>query len=214
MKRIKDPGSSITHFVGIILTVIAGAPLFLRAGQDMQWERVISALIFWFSMLALYTASTVYHTFDISEHANRVLRKIDHMMISVLIAGTYTPVCLLVLQKPFGYYLLGLVWGFAIINILINAFWITCPKWFSSVMYICMGWICILAMKQILENLSAGSFLLLLCGGILYTVGGVIYALKLPAFNRLHENFGSHEIFHIFVLLGSACHYFFVCALL
>lgn len=214
MKRIKDPWSSITHFVGIILTVIAGAPLFLRAGQDLRWERVVSVLIFWFSMLALYTASTVYHTFDISENANRVLRKIDHMMISVLIAGTYTPVCLLVLRKPFGYYLLSLVWGFAIINILINAFWITCPKWFSSVMYICMGWICILAMKQILENLSSGSFLLLLCGGILYTVGGVIYALKLTVFNRLHENFGSHEIFHIFVLLGSACHYFFVISLL
>lgn len=136
MKLIKDPGSSLTHFIGIILTILAAGPLFIKSGMSGLPLHYLSACIFWFSMLLLYTASTIYHTFDVSEKVNRILRKIDHMMISVLIAGTYTPVCLLVLEKPFGYILLAIVWGLAIINVGINAFWITCPKWFSSLMYI------------------------------------------------------------------------------
>ena len=128
-------------------------------------------------------------------------------MISVLIAGSYTPICLLVLKGRTGLILLAIVWGFAIAGILIKAFWVNCPKWFSSVLYIGMGWTCVLAFTQILNSMSTAAFLWLLAGGIIYTAGGVIYALKLPLFNSRHKNFGSHEIFHLFVMGGSACHF-------
>jgi hemolysin III len=129
------------------------------------------------------------------------------MMIFVLIAGTYTPVCLIVLGDHTGWNLLGLVWGIALVGIIINALWITCPKWFSSLIYIAMGWICILAISKIIAALPSGGFAWLLAGGIIYTVGGIIYALKLPIFNSRHRYFGSHEIFHLFVMGGSLCHY-------
>ena len=152
-------------------------------------------------------ASTTYHTFDRSERINTILKKIDHMMISVLIAGSYTPICLLVLNKKTGIILLSIVWGIALIGILIKAFWVYCPKWVSSILYIGMGWTCVLAFTQIFHALSPAGFGWLLIGGIIYTVGGVIYALKLPVFNNRHKYFGSHEIFHLFVMGGSLCHY-------
>ena len=129
------------------------------------------------------------------------------MMISVLIAGTYTPVCLISLPKNVGYPLLAIVWGIAILGIVLKAFWVTCPKWVSSVLYIGMGWTCVLAFTQLLNSLSRASFMWLLAGGLIYTIGGVIYALKLPIFNSKHKNFGSHEIFHLFVMGGSICHF-------
>jgi len=158
-------------------------------------------------MILLYAASTVYHTLDISEKVNRLLRKLDHMMIFILIAGTYTPICLIVLGNRSGFLLLALVWAIAAAGILINAFWISCPKWFSSLIYISMGWVCVTAFREIISALPPAAFSWLLAGGIIYTAGGVIYALKLPIFNSRHKNFGSHEIFHLFVMGGSLCHY-------
>ena len=207
---IKDPGSSITHFIGLIMAAIGTAPLLIRAGSHDNPFCMISMVVFMTSMILLYAASTVYHTFDISPSVNKVLKKVDHMMISVLIAGSYTPVCLLVLNNRLGLLLLAIVWGLAITGILIKAFWIYCPKWFSSILYIGMGWTCILAFGPIVRSLTPGAFFWLLTGGIIYTIGGVIYALKLPIFNSRHPYFGSHEIFHLFVMGGSFCHYIFM----
>ena len=128
-------------------------------------------------------------------------------MIFVLIAGSYTPVCLIALNGRTGKILLSIVWGIAIVGILFKFFWVYCPKWVSSVLYIGMGWTCVLAFSQILNNLSTAAFGWLLAGGIIYTIGGIIYALKLPIFNARFKNFGSHEIFHLFVMGGSACHF-------
>ena len=110
-------------------------------------------------------------------------------------------------ESDLHYRLLTLVWGIAIAGILVNALWINCPKWFSSLVYIAMGWICVLAFRQIVLALPKSAFLWLLTGGLIYTAGGIIYALKLPIFNATHKNFGSHEIFHLFVMGGSLCHY-------
>ena len=129
------------------------------------------------------------------------------MMIFILIAGTYTPVCMVVLGDRTGWGLLALVWSIAILGILIKGFWITCPKWFSSVLYIAMGWVCVLAFGKIVRALPPAAFGWLLAGGLIYTAGGVIYALKMPLFNSRHRHFGSHEIFHLFVMGGSFCHY-------
>ncbi|MFR5602154.1 MAG: PAQR family membrane homeostasis protein TrhA [Lachnospiraceae bacterium] len=205
--KIKDPGSAITHFIAALLALAAATPLLLKASREPDSVHLAALSVFIISMILLYTASTVYHTLDISPKINQLLRKIDHMMIFILIAGTYTPVCMVVLGDRTGWHLLALVWGIAIAGILIKAFWITCPKWFSSVIYIAMGWVCVLAFGKIVSALPSAAFGWLLAGGIIYTVGGIIYALKLPIFNSRHKNFGSHEIFHLFVMGGSFCHY-------
>lgn len=206
-QHIKDPGSAITHFIGMLMAIFAAVPLLIKAAHEPGRIYVISLAIYAVSLILLYAASTTYHTFDLSEKINTMLKKIDHMMIFVLIAGSYTPICLLVLKGRTGLVLLSLVWGIAIVGILIKAFWVFCPKWVSSVLYIGMGWTCVLAFTQILNSMSTAAFGWLLAGGIIYTIGGVIYALKLPIFNSRHKNFGSHEIFHLFVMGGSACHF-------
>lgn len=212
--HIKEPGSAITHFIGMLMAIFAAVPLLIKAAHEPSRIYVISLAVYSASMILLYAASTTYHTFDISAKINTILKKWDHMMISVLIAGSYTPICLLVLKGKTGLILLAIVWSFAIIGILIKAFWVYCPKWVSSILYIGMGWTCVLAFTQILNSMSRTSFIWLLTGGIIYTVGGIIYALKLPIFNNKHKNFGSHEIFHLFVMGGSMCHFVVMYALL
>ena len=205
--KIKDPGSAVTHFIGMLMAMFAAVPLLIKAAREPDRIHLIALAIFIVSMILLYAASTTYHTLDLSERTNKILKKIDHMMIFILIAGTYTPICLITLKGPVGYGLLALVWGIAIVGIVIKGFWIYCPKWFSSVLYIAMGWVCVLAFTQIMNALPRAAFLWLLAGGIIYTIGGVIYALKLPIFNSKHKNFGSHEIFHLIVMGGSFCHF-------
>ena len=204
---LKDPGSAITHFIAVILVLIAAIPLLIKAAREPDHLHMIALSVVILSMMLLYMASTIYHSLDISDKANRRLRKVDHMMIFVLIAGSYTPICLLALKGNTGKFLCILVWAVALVGILIKALWINCPKWFSSVIYIGMGWLCVLAFSQIFHALSRPAFGWLLAGGIIYTIGGIIYALKVPLFNARHKNFGSHEIFHLFVMGGSACHF-------
>ena len=216
-RHLKDPGSAITHFIGMLMAIFAAVPLLIKAAREPDHIYLISLSIYALSLILLYAASTTYHTFDLSERANTILKKIDHMMIFVLIAGSYTPICLITLKGRTGTILLALVWGIAIVGIILKAFWVFCPKWVSSVLYIGMGWTCVLAFTQILNALSPAAFGWLLAGGIIYTIGGVIYiiytiggviyALKLPIFNNRHKNFGSHEIFHLFVMGGSMCHF-------
>lgn len=208
--HLKDPGSSITHFIGMLMAAFSATPLLIKASTNPDRLHVISLGIFMLSMILLYGASATYHALDLSERANRILRKIDHMMIFVLIAGSYTPVCLIVLGGSMGYTLLALVWGVALAGMCVNMCWITCPKWFSSAIYIAMGWICLLVFGTLWNTLPHAAFGWLLAGGVIYTIGGIIYALKLPVFNALHKNFGSHEIFHLFVMGGSICHFIFM----
>ena len=205
--HVKDPGSALTHFIAMIGAAIAAVPLLHKAAEEADSRHLAALAVFIISMILLYAASTTYHTFNISEKVNRILRKIDHMMIFILIAGSYTPICVIPLRNTVGYPLLALVWGTAIIGMLIKAFWITCPKWFSSMIYISMGWLCVLAMVPLVQSLPKAAFVWLVAGGVIYTIGGIIYALKLPIFNSRHQFFGSHEIFHVFVMAGSLCHY-------
>ena len=207
---IREPGSAITHFIAMMMAVFATVPLLIKAGIQSGQENLLAMAIFMGSMILLYGASATYHSVDLTGRSLRIFRKLDHMMIFVLIAGSYTPVCLVVLGGKLGYTLLALVWGIAAVGMLVKAFWITCPKWFSSIIYIAMGWVCVLVFGPLLNTLSTPAFLWLLAGGIIYTVGGVIYALKLPIFNSKHKSFGSHEVFHLFVMGGSICHFIFM----
>lgn len=207
---IREPGSAITHFIAMMLAIFAAVPLLVKTGVSAGGQNFTAMVIFMLSMILLYGASATYHTVNLTGKSLRIFKKIDHMMIFVLIAGSYTPVCLIVLEKEIGYRLLALVWGIALAGMVIKALWVTCPKWFSSIIYISMGWVCVLVFGQLYNTLSTGAFLWLLGGGIIYTVGGIIYALKLSVFNAKHKWFGSHEVFHLFVMGGSICHFIFM----
>lgn len=204
MSRVRDPISALTHLIALVAAAVGTVPLLLRAETRLQ---AVSLAIFMVSMMLLYAASTAYHSFDLSPSGNKRLKKLDHTMIFFLIAGSYTPVCTVKLGAA-GLRLLALVWSLAIVGGLFKLCWVTCPKWVSSVIYIAMGWSCVTAMPQILAALSKGGFFMLLLGGILYTVGGVLYALKPKCLEG--KLFGIHEIFHLFVMAGSLCHYVFM----
>ena len=207
ISKMKEPGSAITHFIGTLMALFSATPLLIKAGSRPNKVHLISLGIFIVSMILLYTASTIYHSVRGSKKVIRRLKKFDHMMIYVLIAGTYTPICIIALGGRTGILLLTLVWSLALIGIVVTGFWVNCPKWFSSIVYIAMGWTCVLTFTQLINALPKGGFVWLLTGGIIYTIGGIIYALKLPIFNKKFKHFGSHEIFHLFVMAGSLCHF-------
>ncbi|MBQ4178011.1 MAG: hemolysin III family protein [Lachnospiraceae bacterium] len=206
---IREPGSAITHAAGIIMALIAAIPLLTKA-VGTSVTSVTAAVIFLLSLVALYSASTIYHSVVVPKRTLRYFQKADHMMIFVLIAGTYTPVCMLTLRGRSGNLMLIVIWTLAAMGIFVKMCWITCPKWFSSLIYIAMGWSCVIIMKPLIGAFEPAAMAWLAGGGIIYTIGGVIYALKLPLFNSRHKNFGSHEIFHLFVLAGSLCHIVFM----
>ena len=215
MFHIKDPGSSITHFIGFICAILATPCLLIYASaRHIGLAGLVSLSVFMISMVLLYGASTAYHTFIVQSHTEKILKRIDHMMIFVLIAGSYTPVCAMVLPQPTGTILLAVIWGLAFAGMVLKLFWVTCPKWFSSIIYIAMGWACVFVMPQLYVSLSWQAFLLLALGGIIYTIGGVIYAMKLKVFNERFPKFGSHEVFHVCVMLGSLCHYFAIASVI
>lgn len=206
---IREPGSAITHFIGMLLAAVATLPLLLKTAMTSNTDSVKAMTIFAISMILLYGASTLYHSVNLKGKYLEFFKKMDHMMIFVLIAGSYTPICMIALGGRLGYDLLLLIWGIAFVGMLIKALWINCPKWFSSVIYIAMGWVCVIVFGKLTQTMTATSFGWLLAGGIIYTIGGVIYAIKIPALDNKKKFFGTHEIFHLFVMGGSICH--FVC---
>ena len=203
--KLKDPGSAITHGIGMLLAVAGATPLIVKAARSADVLHVFAVSVFILTMILLYLASTLYHSVNSTVKVNRRLKKMDHMMIFVMIAGSYTPVCLIVLHNRIGYILCALVWSIAVLGIILKGCWITCPKWLSSVLYIAMGWLAVVAIYPLVTTLGLAGIAWLLAGGVLYTIGGVLYALKWPG--RDNPRFGCHEIFHVFILLGSICHF-------
>lgn len=205
--HLKDPASCISHMIGAIMALIATYPLVTKAYHLNSFIASLSMIIFCTTLILLYSSSALYHGVIATKRVERRLKKLDHMMIYALIAGTYTPICLLVLPRHSGLSMLIIVWSIAFVGMTINMIWIYCPKWINSIVYIAMGWVVSFAMKAVILGLGATGFAWLLAGGIIYTIGGIIYALKLPIFNKRHKNFGTHDIFHIFCIAGSMCHY-------
>ena len=206
--HVRDPLSALTHFIALFAAVFFTPILLIHAAEvGASKLHLVSLSIFMLSMVFLYGASTAYHTFSLTEKGCRTLKKLDHIMIFFLIAGSYTPVCVVALGGA-GTTLLALVWTLAIAGAIFKLCWVTCPKWVSSVIYIAMGWSCLTAMPLIVAALTSWGFFWLLLGGFFYTVGGVLYALKPKCLEG--KLFGIHEIFHIFVMAGSLCHYVFM----
>lgn len=208
MTKLKDPISALTHMAGAIASIVALVFLIIVSATEGNAYNVVSCTIFGVSLILLYTFSTLYHSLKVGERATRVLRKFDHIMIYVLIAGTYTPICLGPLRGPWGWSIFGVVWGIAVGGIILKSICNNPPRWLSTSLYLLMGWVVIVAVVPMLNTFSLEALLWLLAGGIFYTVGAVIYGLKKPALPFKH--FGFHELFHVFVLLGSLCHFYFV----
>ncbi len=206
--KAKDPLSALSHFIGFLCAIFLTPVLLIHASnKGASLLTMISLGVFMLSMILLYGASASYHSFNISYKVNKILKKIDHMSIFILIAGSYTPLCVTVLPNPLGLRLLICIWAIAILGMIFKFCFVTCPKWVSSVMYIAMGWACIIALPELITGLSQVGFLWLLAGGLFYTVGGVIYSLKLNLIPKNDIGFGNHELFHLFVLAGSLCHF-------
>lgn len=203
-RKIKDPVSCITHMFGAVLSVPIMVVLIVQAAFNATPWHIVSFAIFGAALFLLYSASTVYHMLNISEKVNKLLRKIDHMMIFVLIAGTYTPVCLIPMRGPWGITILCLIWGIAIGGIVLKALWINAPRALTSSIYVGMGWLVVVAFVPLIKSMPLIGVLLLIGGGLMYTAGALIYALKWPPFKN--KWFGFHEVFHVFVLAGSAFH--------
>ena len=202
----KEITSALTHLGGAIFGLLALGLLLNAAIKAGSLLALISFLIFGLSMIFLYSTSCIYHFIDSSKKkAKLIMRKLDHIMIFVLIAGTYTPVCLLVLNKDLGYKLLALVWSVTIIGAFIKIFWINAPRWVSAGLYLGMGWLSVLVFMPLVKNMAPGGIFWLVAGGLLYTVGGIIYGLKKPNIDK--PWFGFHELFHLFVLAGTFCHF-------
>ena len=199
----KELTSALTHLGGAVFGVVG---TFLLLSNSSNRMTAIAFLIFGLSMILLYSASTIYHFIDKSkEKAKLVMRKLDHIMIFVLIAGTYTPVCMLVLNNISGYRLLALVWTITLLGVFMKIFWIKAPNWVSSVLYISMGWLAVLVLSPLAQSMPKEGMFWLVLGGIFYTIGGTIYGIKKPNFNNNY--FGFHELFHLFVLAGTFCHF-------
>ena len=204
---VKDPISALTHLIGFIVSVALTPVLFIKASYSMcTITDLIALAVYRLSVSLLYRASTAYHTFILPGRGARILKKFDHMSIFVMIAGTYTPVCLILMNRNTGIPLLIAVWSVAAVGMLAKAFWVYCPKYVSSIIYIAMGWAALFKIRTIRTALGPGAFTLLLTGGIFYTVGGIIYALKI----RFSNDWSEHEIFHLLILLGSLCHYLLI----
>ena len=196
------PWSAITHGAGAVLAVLGTILPLLHSYSAAQY---ISFTAYGVSTILLYSASALYHCLRTGIAGRRRLRKLDHCSICLLIAGSYTPICVLALGAGCGSVLLMGVWLFALAGILLSLLWITAPRWLSAGVYLCMGWLAVFALRPLSAALPPEGMVWLVAGGVLYSVGGVLYALKWPG--RNNPRFGCHEIFHVFILLGSVCHY-------
>ena len=203
-KKAREPMSSYTHFLGIVFSVFATAAMVVLhlSGGDPSTAILGSGLVFGGSMVALYSASSIYHYYNGPIRRQEWLRKLDHSMIYVLIAGSYTPICIKFMPEGHGLRFALAMWAIAGAGILVKLCWMNAPRWLYTGLYLLMGW-AIVFDAGALASLPMGAFLLLLGGGLCYTVGAVFYIIKRP---NLSAEFGFHELFHLCILAGTFLH--------
>ncbi len=205
MRLVRDPVSGFTHLGAAIAAVIGATVLVTLAAVYHKWWHLAAFIVYGISLILLYIASTLYHLLPVSEHARRVLRQLDHVAIFLLIAGTYTPLCLVPLRGPWGWSLFGAVWALALAGMFVAIFAIDAPRWLSVGLYLGLSWLVIVAIWPLLHRLPPSGLFWFGVGGVFYTIGAVIYAVKKP--DPVPGVFGFHEIFHLFVMAGSAAHF-------
>jgi hemolysin III len=203
---IREPINGLTHLAGAILSFIGLLAMVIKASMvTASAAAIASSIAFGVSMILLYSASATYHMVIAKDKVIAFLRRLDHSMIFVLIAGSYTPFCLVSLNGTTGWVIFSIVTLVAVCGVIFKMVWFNCPRWLSTVLYIAMGWIIVLAFSPLSEAMSFHGVFLLLLGGIFYTAGGIIYAVK-PKFLEF-KHMGFHEIFHIFIMMGSMAHF-------
>lgn len=208
MDKVREPVSGFTHLGAAILSVIGTVFLIVYGVSIGTLLHIIGYSIFGASLILLYTASSLYHLLPVPPKVVAILRKIDHMMIYVLIAGTYTPICLTALKGKLGLGLLITIWSLALLGIVLKLVWFDAPRWLYTAFYVIMGWLVVFAIFPMAKVIPLAGIGLLFAGGISYTLGAIIYGTKWPGRNA--KIFGFHEIFHIFIIIGSLFHYFFI----
>ncbi len=206
-KVLREPVNAISHMAGALGSVVALTLMVVFAAIRADAWHVVSFSIFGTTLILMYTSSSLYHALKISEKGLLILRRLDHIMIFMVIAGSYTPVCLVPLRGAWGWSLFGIIWGIAIIGVTIKIFSMNVPRWISTMIYLGMGWMCVIAVYPLVMALELKSLFWLALGGLFYSVGAIVYALKRP--NPFPGLIGFHEIWHGFVLLGSASHFWF-----
>jgi hemolysin III len=203
-QRFRDPFSGFSHLAGAAIGFAILCFLVIQASRYGDVWKITSFSIFGTCMILMFASSAVYHLAQTSEKNILTLKRIDHMAIFAMIAGTYTPICLISLRDSFGWTLLISVWGIAISGILLKIFWIGAPRWLSTLIYVAMGWACVFGLSTMKAAMPEASFDWLVYGGVAYTVGAVVYGTKWP--NPWPSNFGFHEIWHLFVMAGAFSH--------
>lgn len=201
--KLREPVNSLTHWAGAALA-FAGLVALLVVGWSTP-ARVISLVVYGLSLIFMFSASATYHMVRVKDRALEIFRKVDHAAIYCLIAGTYTPFCINAFEGFWKWGLLGIIWTLALIGIVVKVFYIRAPRWLNAGIYLVMGWLSVLAAGQFLAVLSAWALGWLIAGGVLYSLGAVVYITKI--FNFKPGVFGFHEMWHIFVLLAAAAHY-------
>jgi hemolysin III len=203
--RIREPVNGLSHLLGLVLA--AAGTLFLL-GAAQRPEQLTAFSIYGSTLILLYAASTLYHSLPLPERPLRALRTVDHIAIYFLIAGTYTPIALLTLNSRLGWTLLAIVWLIAAAGIPFKLYFLDAPVWLSTATYLVMGYLALVAVIPLVRAVSVSGVLWLVAGGFAYTVGAVIYSRQRP--NPFPGWFGHHEIWHVLVLVGSACHFAFM----
>lgn len=203
---IREPINGLTHLAGAIFSFVALLALIIKASLKTGSPLAITAVtIFGISMILLYSASATYHMVIAKDKVIAFLRRLDHSMIFILIAGTYTPFCLITLNGVTGWILFAIIASAAVLGVVFKMVWFHCPRWLSTALYLIMGWMIVFVISPLAGSIATAGLLLLILGGVFYTIGGVIYATK-PKF--LQSKFmGFHEIFHIFIMLGTLAHF-------
>ncbi|MFO8030589.1 MAG: hemolysin III family protein [Cyclonatronaceae bacterium] len=201
--RVREPVNAYTHMAGALLSILALVLLIHKSVLVGQPTHILAFTIFGSSMVLLYLASSFYHMLPASEKGIRVLRRIDHIMIYILIAGTYTPIALIVLEGFLGWALFTAVWSIAVLGVIFKLVWFQAPKWVSLLLYLSMGWMAILVFPALWQVFSFSAFAWILMGGLTYTIGALIYGFKWPNPSPLYFDF--HAIWHIMVMAGSFC---------
>lgn len=202
----KEPMSCYSHLLGALLSVVGLVALVVKSAGS-PWH-VLGFSIYGTSLILLYSASTIYHGLALPPRGDDLLRRFDHAAIFVLIAGSYTPVCLVTLRGGWGWSLFGVIWTAALSGVVLKMFFEHLPRWSTTAIYLAMGWIAVVAIVPLVRSLHLGGFMWLLAGGILYTLGAGIYAVRRP--DPFPDVFGFHEVFHLFVLAGSGVHFTFM----
>lgn len=205
---LSEQVSGYTHLLAVVLSVAGLVFLVVESVQHATAWHVVGFTIFGASLILLYGASALYHLLPWDEDRKKVFRRVDHIMIYVLIAGTYTPVCLTILRGPWGWSIFGTEWGLALLGLFFKFFWLDAPRRLSTALYVVMGWVALVAFVPLLEAVSFDGIALLVLGGVFYTLGAVIYAKRWPTIHPRHFTF--HELFHVWVMAGSLAHFWFM----